>query len=128
MPALVAHVLNIFQTTECLTWYQREPVSHSYPSEVATDWFSFIKFQSVGQLCDHISRISAAGQTDMLLYLFNSSSFIAYILEAFMPRWALRNDEWNSLMAFVIFMNTWKVHINGYVCIQISDMQCAVFV
>ena len=45
-----------------------------------------------------------------------------------MPRWALRNDEWDYLMAFVIFMSTWKVHINGYVCIQISDTQLAAFV
>lgn len=88
----------------------------------------------MGQLYDHILRIPyrivAAGKTDMLLYLFKSSfSFLfVYILEALMPRWALRSDEWDYLMAFVIFMSTWKVHINGYVCIQISDTQYAVFV
>lgn len=87
----------------------------------------------MGQLYDQISRVPhrgiAPGQSDVLLYLFNSSDFFFIpILKAFMPRWALRNDEWDYLMAFVIFMSTWKVHINGYVCIQISDTQLAAFV
>lgn len=44
---------------------------------------------------------------------------------------APRDDEWDYLMAFVIFfMNTWKVslHADCYACTLMIDTQRAVFV
>lgn len=104
------------------------------PNEVAINWFSFINLERTGQLYSHISGIAhrsiAAGQTDMLLYLFNSTSFFCLHTElgAFIARWALKDDEWDSLIAFVIFMRTWKVHISGYVCIHISNTHFVAFI
>lgn len=71
--------------------YQKEPAFQPTQHGGFEIVFVFISFQWTDRLCDHLSKDVAAGLTDVLLYLGNSSSFTGtFYVQTSSERWWMR--------------------------------------
>lgn len=71
--------------------YQKEPAFQPTQHRGFEIVFVFISFQWTDRLCDHPSKDVAAGLTDVLLYLGNSSSFTGtFYVQTSSERWWMR--------------------------------------